>query len=146
MQMVVDKEGLKNFAYKIAAKLKGGEIFVLIGDLAAGKTFFTQKLGEYLGAKKIKSPTFNILQIHKTNKLFSLAHFDFYRLRDAEIDFFEWSDYLGKKEYVSLIEWGEKIKPKLSNEDFYEIRFDFVDNAEKRKLVLSNNLEKWLKN
>ena len=137
---------MAELAQKIAAKLKGGEIFVLIGDLAAGKTFFTQKLGEFLDANKIKSPTFTILQIHKTNKSFSLAHFDFYRLRAAEIDFFEWGDYLGKKEYVSLIEWGEKIKPKLSKLNFYEIKFDFIADSEKRKLTLSNNLEQWLKN
>lgn len=142
--MVLNQKGLKALAIKIANKLKGGEIFVLIGDLGAGKTYFTQRLGEALGAEKIKSPTFVILEIHKTKKDFSLAHFDFYRLGDKEIDLFEWADYLGNEKYVSLIEWGEKIKPKLSNKVFFEIKFDFTKDDHKRIISLSNNLEQWL--
>ena len=142
--MELDKRGMQELAAKIAAKLKGGEIFVLIGDLAAGKTFFTQALGKHLGAKKVKSPTFVVLEIHETDKKFKIAHFDFYRLQDKEIDWFEWSDYLGNPEYVSLVEWGEKIKPKLSNLNYFEIKMDFTDDENKRKISLSNNLEQWL--
>jgi tRNA threonylcarbamoyladenosine biosynthesis protein TsaE len=142
--MILDQKGMKNLAQQIAAHLKGGEILVLVGDLAAGKTFFTQALGQALGAKKIKSPTFIVLDIHQTKKNFKIAHFDFYRLEDKEIDWFEWRDYLGKPEYVSVIEWGEKIKPKLSQNSFYELGLKFTKDYNKRKVILSPNLKLWL--
>jgi len=143
--MILNKSGVKKLAQKISQKLKGGEIFLLIGDLGAGKTFFSQELGKELGANKIKSPTFVILHLHITNKDFDLAHFDFYRLNSKEIDFFEWSDYLGKSNYVSLIEWGERIKPKISQMKYFAITIKILENGQ-RDFILSNNLIKWLKN
>lgn len=143
--MELDRKGMRQLAFKIANKLKGGEILVLIGDLASGKTFLAQSIGEKLEAKKIKSPTFMILEIHKTNKSFKIAHFDFYRLKDQEIDWFEWSDYLGNLNYVSIIEWGEKIKPSLKKIDYFEIKINFAKDKGKRKVLLSPNLKKWLK-
>ncbi|MDD3773692.1 MAG: tRNA (adenosine(37)-N6)-threonylcarbamoyltransferase complex ATPase subunit type 1 TsaE [Patescibacteria group bacterium] len=144
--MILDKKGMRDLAIKIADKLEGGEIIILVGDLAAGKTFLAQAIGEKLGAKSIKSPTFVILEIYKTKKLFQIAHFDFYRLLNQEIDFFEWSDYLGNSDYVSIVEWGEKIKPRLEKLNYFEIKIDSAKNKNKRKVCLSSNLRKWLQN
>ncbi len=114
-----------------------------MGDLGAGKTFFVKAVGEALGAKKVKSPSFVILEIHPTNKGFSLAHFDFYRLSSREIAHFEWPDYLFKPQYVSFIEWGEKLEPFLKGRDYFKITFK-VASPGKRRVSLNTKLRKWL--
>ena len=51
-----------SLARKIAAKLKGGDILLLEGDLGAGKTTFVKGLAQAFGFKeKIKSPTFLLM-------------------------------------------------------------------------------------
>jgi len=50
-------------AKDLAGKIKGGEVFALVGPLGSGKTTFTQALGRELKIKqKITSPTFILLQ------------------------------------------------------------------------------------
>ena len=142
--MVLEKAGLKKLAKKIVQRLKGGEVFLLFGDLGSGKTYFTQQIGYFLKAKRVKSPSFVILEIHKTCKDFYLAHFDFYRLSKKQVGDFEWSDFLFSPQYVSFIEWGEKIEPYLKNKKYFKIDFKIV-SLRKRQIALSNNLEKWLK-
>ena len=65
----------------------GASILALYGDLGAGKTTFTQTLGEILGIKEdITSPTFVIMKRYQTaNESFrSLIHIDAYRLNSPE--------------------------------------------------------------
>jgi len=145
MLQVVDKKGMKILAQNIAQRVKGGEVFLLIGDLGSGKTFFVQQIAKFLGAKRAKSPTFVILNIHRTRKKIFLAHFDFYRLEKSEIANFEWQEFLFNSKYICFIEWGEKIKPFLKNKKFFEIDFKWLPHN-KREINLSSNLKKWLKN
>ena len=42
-------EETKNFAYKLASKLKGNEIFAFYGDLGVGKTTFIRGLASFFG-------------------------------------------------------------------------------------------------
>ncbi|MFH0856337.1 MAG: tRNA (adenosine(37)-N6)-threonylcarbamoyltransferase complex ATPase subunit type 1 TsaE [bacterium] len=56
----------KKIGKKIAAKLKGGEVLALKGDLGAGKTILAKGIAEGLGYKKIvNSPTFVLMKIYK---------------------------------------------------------------------------------
>lgn len=92
---------------------QGGQVWVLTGDLGAGKTVFTQGFAAGLGVEgPVNSPTFTILQIYEGGRL-PLYHFDVYRIADVEE-----MEEIGYEECfygegVSLIEWGGLIEELL---------------------------------
>ena len=64
--------------------LEAGDVLVMVGDLGAGKTTFTQGLGAGLGvAEVITSPTFT-LHRHYEGAALALHHLDVYRLGGVE--------------------------------------------------------------
>ncbi len=103
---------------KIAALLAplchDGDVLALMGDLGAGKTFFSQQFIHALGIDAaVTSPTFTLLQIYEGK--IPVHHFDLYRLEDAleleEIGFNEYTSY-----GISLIEWADKFRSELPAE------------------------------
>ena len=101
----------------IATCAQPGDVFVLSGDLGAGKTHFAQGFARGMGvARPVASPTFNIV-LEYPEVTPPLYHFDVYRLDEAaqleDIDFYA----LVESEGVSLIEWGEKFNDALSEAD-----------------------------
>lgn len=98
------------FARRIGEKAQQGEVFVLTGDLGAGKTVFTQGFAAGLAiTEPVNSPTFTILQIYEGGRC-PLYHFDMYRIGDiCEMEEIGYEDcFYG--EGVSLIEWGDLIE------------------------------------
>lgn len=103
-------------AREIGEKAKRGEVFVLTGDLGAGKTVFTQGFAAGLTiTEPVNSPTFTILQIYEGGR-YPLYHFDVYRIGDiSEMEEIGYEDcFYG--EGVSLIEWGDLIEEILPEE------------------------------
>lgn len=116
----------KDFAKKIAPRLKKGDIIVLSGDLGSGKTKFTEGLLSYFDLEnEISSPTFTIVNEYSKNDI-NIYHFDVYRLEDSS-EFYA----IGGEEYfekgICIIEWGELIKDALPNE---YIKIDFSRNSD----------------
>ena len=93
---------------QLAQVLHPGLVIFLRGDLGAGKTTFARGILRGLGYEgKVKSPTYNLIELYKISKLY-LYHFDFYRFEDPT----EWED-AGFREYfnaesICLVEWPEK--------------------------------------
>lgn len=88
--------------------VRPGDVIALAGDLGAGKTVLTQGMASSLGVSgRVTSPTFNVLVVHRGE--IDLAHFDLYRLEQAEqledIDF--WG--VVESDAVSVIEWGDRF-------------------------------------
>jgi tRNA threonylcarbamoyl adenosine modification protein YjeE len=85
-------------------------IFILQGDLGAGKTVFVQGLGELLGTENIISPTYVIYYEYEVkHKMYNkLYHFDLYQIKDREE--FNYLDIptKAKERSVLCLEWGEK--------------------------------------
>jgi len=131
-------EVTKEFALDFTKKLKGGEILALTGDLGSGKTTFVQGLAKGLGVKeKVTSPTFIILNLHPAKNGLTLAHFDLYRLgNEKELLEIGATDYLGNKEFISVIEWAEKAK-KILPENTIWINFEHI-TENKRKMTIKN--------
>jgi tRNA threonylcarbamoyladenosine biosynthesis protein TsaE len=107
---------------RLAAVLRAGDLVVLSGELGAGKTTFTQGIGEGLGVRgEITSPTFVIARVHPS--LVDgpgLVHVDAYRLGDsAELDDLDLDASLG--ESVTVVEWGAGLAEALT-EDRLEVR------------------------
>ncbi len=103
-------EETQALAHKIAQRAQAGDVILLVGDLGAGKTHFTQGFAAALGVSDVPtSPTFNLVCEYTDGRL-PLYHFDLYRLEDA--DELEDIDYYGITEGdgVSLVEWGDKFE------------------------------------
>src|SRR5216684_2673059 len=74
-------------ARRIGEQLKGGEIFLLKGELGAGKTLFAKGLAAGLGIDPadVTSPSFTLVNIHQGRLRF--YHVDLYRLEsDRRVD------------------------------------------------------------
>lgn len=99
-------------AAALASELDAGDLLVLSGELGAGKTTFTQGLGEGLGVRAgVISPTFVLVRIHPNLPDGprpggpDLVHVDAYRLGSAsEIDDIDLENTMDSA--VTVVEWG----------------------------------------
>ena len=101
---------------RLAALLRRGDLVILSGDLGAGKTTFTQGLGEGLSVRGgITSPTFVISRVHPSLVDGpALVHVDAYRLGGIEeLDDLDLDTSL--EEAVTVVEWGEGVAEGLAD-------------------------------
>lgn len=119
----------EKIAKEFSAFVREGMLIVLIGDLGAGKTFFTKKLLHYFNINTANSPTFAIVNEYTGLKKF--YHFDFYRINKAEelIDI-GIEDYFSDSDAIILIEWGN-LFPELLPKERYEIEIQFISENER---------------
>ena len=136
-----NEEETKEFAKKIASKLKIGDVIVLSGELGSGKTKFTEGILTYFGLEQeISSPTFTIVNEY-TSKNINIYHFDVYRLADID-EFYA----IGGEEYftkgICIIEWGEMIEEILPK-NYIKIKFEKdANNTNKRILKIETKEER----
>ena len=105
-------EQTHGLAAALASVLDAGDLLVLTGELGAGKTTFTQGLGEGLGVRSgVISPTFVLVRIHPNLADGprpggpDLVHVDAYRLGSAsEIDDIDLENTMDSA--VTVVEWG----------------------------------------
>ena len=100
-------EETKILAKKIGKRLKGGEIFVLFGDLGFGKTQFVK--GLVAGAEineEVTSPSFTITNVYKGNN-FTIHHMDYYRINEPGVLKDELLEIINDKNNVVVVEWPE---------------------------------------
>ncbi len=132
----------ETFAYgkKLAAKLNGGDILLLSGDLGAGKTSLVKGIAAGLGiTKELTSPTFTLMNVYEVqsqkSKVKSLVHIDTYRLKDEkELLEIGVEDYLGQSNTICAIEWPEKIAGLLKNKKTISITLEHTQNPHQRKI------------
>lgn len=100
-------------AEDIGKRAEPGDIYLLEGELGAGKTVFAKGMAAGLGvAEPVTSPTFTIVQEYGSGRI-PFYHFDVYRIADPE-EMYE----LGYEGYffgdgVCLIEWAGLIRELL---------------------------------
>lgn len=101
-------DGTQAVARLLAPALHPGDVVLLTGGLASGKTTFVKGIAAALGSPAtVTSPTFMLAQFYPYEQG-KILHVDTYRLsgiheyRDLGLD-----DYLD--ESVALIEWGEMV-------------------------------------
>jgi len=102
---------------RLGALLVAGDLLILTGDLGAGKTTFTQGLGEGLRVRgPVTSPTFVIARVHPSLADGPvLVHVDAYRLGDAaELDDLDLDTDLDTA--VTVVEWGSGLAETLSSD------------------------------
>jgi tRNA threonylcarbamoyladenosine biosynthesis protein TsaE len=130
----------------LAGLLRPGDLVILSGDLGAGKTTFTQGVGEGLGVRgAVTSPTFVISRVHpSTTGGPALVHVDAYRLGGLEeLDDLDLDASL--EDSVTVVEWGSGVAEALA-EDRLEVeirRAHGDEEGETRTLRLTGVGERW---
>jgi tRNA threonylcarbamoyladenosine biosynthesis protein TsaE len=107
-----------------------GDVFLLVGELGAGKTCLTQGIAWGLGIEDYAlSPSFVI--VRELAGRLRLYHIDLFRLgRLEEIDDLGLDDYL-YGDGVCVVEWADKGRPLLPPEHLW-IEISFLDDTRRR--------------
>jgi tRNA threonylcarbamoyladenosine biosynthesis protein TsaE len=131
-------EETREIAQKFAAKLGKGTTICLYGELAAGKTTFSQGIGKAFGIERLVSPTFLIMRQYPVKNhpvIKTLFHLDLYRLSSIEdIKAFDVEEIWSSPENLLVIEWPEKFEEHLPKER-YDIFFKANGDNERTIVV-----------
>ena len=93
----------------LAPKLKGKNLFLLEGNLGAGKTTLVSLVAKKLNISLVSSPTYSLIQQHK-----NLIHVDLYRLDSMEeIDATGFWEIFEDEKSMVFVEWSSKISDDL---------------------------------
>lgn len=138
MLFIVEKiEDWQKLVALIRKQYPSIRIFLLKGDLGAGKTTFVQTFCKTLGiVDKVSSPTFSIVQEYRSTgiKPTVVYHIDLYRLDHLEeleqIGFWEYLDQNGTWVFI---EWPELIQNTIEDAKILEIE---VMEDESRKILI----------
>lgn len=102
--MKLSLDNLAPLCEHLVSELPHGGIVVLQGDLASGKTTFTQAFADYLGVDDaVTSPTFSLQQCYGEK----LYHYDLYNYGFEKFLSLGMMEELEHEGY-HLIEWGDE--------------------------------------
>lgn len=127
-------------AAAVAQLVEDGDLLMLVGDLGAGKTAFTQGFAAALGVNApVTSPTFTLANRYQGSLV--INHLDVYRLTNlSEARDLAIPELL--EQGVTLIEWGELILPALPA-DRLDVRITFGIGNDDRRFEFSAVGERW---
>ena len=114
-------------------------IIFLEGELGAGKTTFTKGILKGFNYDElVKSPTYNLVEIHET-KSFRVFHFDLYRISEPiELEEIGIDEYLKELKSVSIFEWPKNGESILPSPDYHvQISYKDTEQNNKRELLIS---------
>ncbi len=133
-----DLAELENTALKIIHHIGSKGIWLVEGQMGAGKTTLIKALCKKLGVRDtVNSPTFSIVNEYENGAGEPIYHFDFYRIKNLEeakdIGFEEYL-YSG---YLCLIEWSSLVM-ELIDTPYWRIDI-LVNDDDSRIITLSQN-------
>lgn len=101
---------LPEIAGKLIRDAGSARIFLIYGEMGAGKTTLVKEICSVLGVEDVvTSPTFTIVNEYSTPKGIIVYHFDFYRIKsETEAYDLGYENYFYSGNYC-FIEWPEKI-------------------------------------
>lgn len=105
-----DLSELPEIAANLLRHSTSGRIFIMEGEMGAGKTTLIKALCRELGVHDVvTSPTFTLMNEYQQDGGLPVYHFDFYRIKsESEVYDFGYEDYFYSGNYC-FIEWPEKI-------------------------------------
>ncbi len=128
-----NKEEMIKLARMFGELCNKKDVFLLNGDLGAGKTFFTKHFAAALGIKEqVMSPTFTLAKEYHQDDV-SLYHVDAYRLEDSCEDVSYLFDYY--ENGITVIEWPEFVSDYLPY-SYVQLYIEYIDEC-KRKVTVS---------
>lgn len=101
---------LPQVAQQIITLGEAYQVWILHGEMGAGKTTLTKAIGNALGVlDTVSSPTYALVNEYLTEADRTLYHFDFYRLESEEEALaMGWFEYLDSGN-LCIVEWPQKI-------------------------------------
>jgi tRNA threonylcarbamoyladenosine biosynthesis protein TsaE len=127
MKRTFDLDELEGVSKELIGAAQELNIWLLEGEMGAGKTTLVKAIAKELGIKEtVASPTFSIVNEYKANNGRPVYHFDFYRMKN-ETEAYD----IGANEYfesgnLCLVEWPEKI-PSLIPDHYFKIKLEIND-------------------
>ena len=133
-------EATRRLAAQVAGVVVDGDVVVLVGDLGAGKTAFTQGFADALGVVgPVTSPTFTLVNRYEGRIV--VNHVDVYRFESfEEVHDLDLPKLLDSG--VTLIEWGDTIRSALPP-DQLEVRIEFGSGDDERLLQILPTGPRW---
>jgi len=124
----------RSVAASVASLATNGDLLVLVGDLGAGKTHFTQGFARALDVTdRVTSPTFTLANRYEGRLV--VNHLDAYRVEQlAEAEDLALPELL--EDGVTLIEWGDLILPALPT-DLLEVRITLGEADDDRRIEIT---------
>jgi len=132
---IYQEEELRSLVELLRKTFPLQNIFVLEGDLGAGKTTFVKHFCSFLQVEDdISSPTFSLVNEYINPAGESIYHMDLYRIEDEhELIDLGFEEYLDQAAFV-FIEWPEKALTFLDN--YLHIKIESLSN-QSRKIIIS---------
>src|SRR5688500_5290305 len=127
---------LKEVARDIVSRLEEFNVWLIHGEMGAGKTTLIKEICKEAGvAEAMSSPTFSIVNEYQARDSKKIFHFDFYRIKQ-EIEAVD----IGTEEYFysgypCFVEWPEKI-PSLRPDRFAEVSIE-VETYTQRTIAIA---------
>lgn len=119
-----------DFGREIASKIRKGDVIYLEGELGSGKTTLVKGIMEGLNiAENITSPTYAIIEEHRSLTGNIVYHFDLYRLEQPEDIVHLGLEIYFTSESIVLIEWPERglsFLPKAAHKIILEYKRENV--------------------
>ena len=132
-----DLEATHDLGELLGKHAKENMVFLLDGDLGAGKTALTQGIAKGLEIRRaVTSPTFTIQKIYHGR--LNLYHIDAYRLENTQQD-------LGFDEFfyddgLTVIEWAQFV-PYLIPEKYLKVSITLEENGNRRFVLEAHGSE-----
>jgi len=146
---------------KLGARLKGGDIVLLFGDLGAGKTHFIKGIAGGLEVSMtVKSPTYAYVNRYDLDES-AFYHYDLYRLENQEVSSpvstslssIGYEESLDDPKAINVVEWADRLGDNLPRSyikvqidgggDIRKIRLEFVDSRIPTEAVIHQLYEEW---
>ncbi len=115
---------------QIGEQLESRAIFLLSGDLGAGKTVFAKGMAAGLGIDPVEvtSPTFTLINEYEGRLPF--YHIDLYRLETGACQELGLEEMFEEKKSVILIEWAERLG--FAPEGGMAISIEYLSDTERK--------------
>jgi len=119
---------MRGFGANLIAACDHGGVITLSGELGTGKTTLVRGALEAEGISGgVRSPTYTLVEYYPLPR-FAVAHFDLYRLADAEeLEYLGYRDYLNQQT-LCLIEWPQRAGGYLHAVDL-EIKLEYLEQG-----------------
>ena len=125
---------VESLAFALAKKVNSRLVIGLSGDLGSGKTTFVKAFAKALGIKKIKSPSFIVIDTYSLGAK-KFYHIDLYRLETAkQLKHLGLDHLLAESHIIAAIEWINKF-PRLTKSCDVLIHFEVQDQLHRNVSV-----------
>ena len=127
---------LRSVAKAISKLCSGNEVFIIDGEMGAGKTTLVGEICKLLNViDAVSSPTYGIVNTYLSEQYGEINHFDFYRIENEEEAINSGLDEQLNSGNICFVEWANKI-PKLLPDNCVKVAIEIID-TNRRKIKIS---------